>query len=72
MAGIATIVESRVSVEEPLGTEVAQGPLLAAAMAAVLVEYQRYLGQRNWQSHSDGGRTNWQMVSRLEQLRGQA
>jgi hypothetical protein len=72
MTEIATMIEPRVRVEQLLGTDVAQGPLLAAAMAAVLVDYRRYLRQQNSQPHPDSSRTNWRMVSRLEQLRGQA
>ena len=45
------------------------GTLLAAAVAAALVEYRRYSEQRN-QHHSLGGAVpQWRLLGRLEQLR---
>ena len=47
------------------------GPLLAVAIAATLVEYQRYSKQRTRQEDLNIMRGNWQTVVRMEQLRGQ-
>jgi hypothetical protein len=51
----------------PAGSE--EGRLLAAALAAALVEYRRYVGQRDGHAVGPGSRSNWQIVTRLEQLR---
>jgi hypothetical protein len=48
----------------------AEGPLLAVAIAATLVEYRRYAGQRAGQDDPNGSKSNWRTVVRLEQLRG--
>jgi hypothetical protein len=45
-------------------------PLLAVAIAATLVEYQRYVERRADHDGSKNAKTNWQTVVRLEQLRG--
>ena len=60
------------------GTGVAEQPLsgheheafLVAALAATLVEYRRYVKQRNGEAESEVTGRNWRMVSRLEQLQG--
>lgn len=44
--------------------------LLVAALAATLVEYRRYVKQRNGKTESEATGRNWRMVSRLEQLQG--
>ena len=44
-------------------------PLLAAALAALLVEYGRYTSQREIPEGSSV-QTNWRMIGRWEQLRG--
>jgi hypothetical protein len=43
---------------------------LVAALAATLVEYRRYVKQRNGKSESEATGRTWRMVSRLEQLQG--
>lgn len=48
-----------------------EGTLLAAALAATLVEYRRTAGQSNERVRSEGPGTNWRTMARLEQLRGQ-
>jgi hypothetical protein len=53
----------------PAGHE--EGHLLAAALAAALVEYRRYVGQRHGHASRASSGSNWQMVARLEQLRSQ-
>jgi hypothetical protein len=72
MTGAVARIELEVVVEEREEMEVEQGPLLAAALAAALVEYRRHVRQRNGYAEPDNSRTNWHMVSRLEQLWGQA
>lgn len=60
------------------GTGVVEQPLrghekeayLVAALAATLVEYRRYVKQRNEKCESEATGRNWRMVSRLEQLQG--
>lgn len=44
-------------------------PLLAAALAALLVEYGRYTSQQEIPEGSSA-QTNWRMMGRWEQLRG--
>jgi hypothetical protein len=72
MNRIVVGVEPQTRTETWPGADVEQGPLLAAALAAALVEYRRYVGQKSGHAGPDGDRTNWQMAGRLEQLRGQA
>jgi hypothetical protein len=45
------------------------GPLLAVAIAATLVEYQRYASQQTEREEPSGTPSNWRTVVRLEQLR---
>jgi hypothetical protein len=70
MATVALMSEPQVMAEERLGMNVSEGPLLAAALAAALVEYRRCLGRRDGQTKDEDGGANWRMVARLEQLRG--
>ena len=56
--------------ENPRDVQEGDGPLLAVAIAATLVEYQRYANQRAEHENTNGMRTNWRTVVRLEQLRG--
>jgi hypothetical protein len=56
-----------VAVQQPAGNE---NPHLVAALAATLVEYRRYVKQRNGNSESEAAGHNWRMASRLEQLQG--
>jgi hypothetical protein len=71
MTGLTPAVEIGAVAEERLAVDVEQGPLLAAALAAALVEYRRYVRQQNKHAGPDSSRTNWRIVSRLEQLRSQ-
>jgi hypothetical protein len=43
--------------------------LLAAALAAALVEYGRYTDRRPGQEDGQGTQANWRMMARWEQLR---
>ena len=55
--------------EQPFGGHENEA-FLVAALAATLVEYRRYVKQRNGEAESEVTGRNWRMVSRLEQLRG--
>jgi hypothetical protein len=48
-----------------------EDPYLVAALAATLVEYRRYVKQRNGNTKSEATGHNWRIASRLEQLQGQ-
>ena len=65
-------LEGQTRLEERRQGEVEQGPLLAAALAAALVEYRRYVGQRNDTVDQESNETNWRIAGRLEQLRSMA
>ncbi len=47
-----------------------EGTLLAAALAAVLVDYRRQLGPHTDQPGSEGPGLNWRIMGRWQQLRG--
>ena len=64
-----TIVESRKR-ETLRAAQDGEGPLLAVAIAATLVDYQRYAGQQAMHDDPKGTKANWRTVVRLEQLRG--
>ena len=55
--------------EQPFGGHENEA-FLVAALAATLVEYRRYVKQRNGKCESEATGRNWRMVSRLEQLQG--
>jgi hypothetical protein len=46
------------------------GALLAAVLAATLVEYQRHLQQRNGHNSSASTGNNWRMLGCMDRLRG--
>jgi hypothetical protein len=46
-------------------------PLLVAALAALLVDYGRYISQRDIHEELNT-QANWRMMGRWEQLRGKA
>ncbi len=46
-------------------------PLLVAALAALLVDYGRYINQRDIHEELNT-QANWRMMGRWEQLRGKA
>ncbi len=56
-------------VEDQAWTAHGEGALLAAALAATLVEYRRHVRQRAAHLGAEGAGSNWQMMARLEQLR---
>jgi hypothetical protein len=63
-----TVVESRA--RENLWVDQEDKPLLAAAIVALLVEYQRYTSQRDDHEDPQSAQTNWRLLARGEQLRG--
>jgi hypothetical protein len=63
------IVESR-KWETLRAVQDSDGPLLAVAIAATLVEYQRYAEQQATRDDLKSTKANWRTVVRLEQLRG--
>jgi hypothetical protein len=70
------MVESKVMMRsgtasaEPSLTDPEEGPLLAAALAAALVEYRRHVEQGSDPGHAGGTGTRWRMLARWEQLGG--
>jgi hypothetical protein len=63
-------VKERLVSEERAWTGDDEGAVLAAALAATLVEYRRQVRQNAHESRSDGSGHNWRMITRLEQFRG--
>jgi hypothetical protein len=65
-------VELSTATESHPWTDQGEDLLLAAALAATLVEYRRCVGERNEHTSPDGANANWRLMARMEQLRGQA
>jgi hypothetical protein len=65
-----TATELRTMTDGLSWVEPDEGALLAAALAATLVEYRRYVGQSEGHLGPAGAKANWRMAARLEQLRG--
>jgi hypothetical protein len=63
----AKVKENRVG-DQPW-TESSEQALLAAALAATLVEYRQHVQQRSNHTGSEGVGSNWRMMARLQQLR---
>lgn len=70
MAEPSTTTKLSVSIEERSPTGRGEERLLVAALAATMVEYRRYVGQRNGKSDPQRAGPNWRMMTRVEQLRG--
>jgi hypothetical protein len=64
MVRVDTVTESRTIDKER------EGAVLAAALAATLVEYRRHVGRQNVHEAPEHTGANWRMVARIEQLRG--
>jgi hypothetical protein len=56
--------------EEERGQALAEGALLAAALAAALVEYQRYVARRNGREGAAAGSERWRTMGCWERLQG--
>ena len=65
-----TRIKSNVGIATQPFTGQGEDACLVAALAATLVEYRRYVEQRNGHIESESTGRNWRMVSRLEQLQG--
>ncbi len=72
MIDLDLLVDVPVDVEEREQKAAGEGELLAAALAATLVEYRRYVEGRRDGRQGAGSGANWQTIARLEQLRGRA
>jgi hypothetical protein len=70
MVEFSVRTESKLATEEAPGIGLDEGPLLAAAVAAALVEYRRHVKQYAGHSNLEGSGSNWRMVTRFEQLQG--
>ena len=57
--------------QPPVAVATDENTFLAAALAAALVEYRRYVQQGSPPSSSEG-ETAWRTVARVERLMGQA
>ena len=53
-------------------TEQGEEILLAAALAATLVEYRCYVGERNEHTSPHSANATWRLMARMERLRGLA
>ena len=60
----------RVPVKTPSSMDPEEGMLLAAALAATLVEYQNHVGQHSGHGNGNQVGANWRTIGRWEQLRG--
>jgi hypothetical protein len=72
MVELGVITEIGTVVEEGPRREPEEGELLAVALAAALVEYQRHTKQQKEHESPGHNGTNWRMMSRWEQLTQQA
>ena len=70
MAQPYTRIKSDVEVTAQPFSDQGKDVFLVAALAATLVEYRRYVKQRNGSTGSEAVGLNWRMVSRLDQLQG--
>ena len=61
-----------VPVKTPASMDPEEGMLLAAALAATLVEYRHHVGQHPGYGARNRVGANWRTLGRWEQLRGQA
>lgn len=66
------MVQTRTKVSDESERGVNEGALLAAALAATLVEYRRDAGLQSESRGSLDERSNWRTVACWERLRGRA
>jgi hypothetical protein len=67
MEQASTLTRTEELVERPQSTE-PEGPLLAAILAAALVEYRRRLAKAEAIAEPGSSSTHWQTVARWQQL----
>jgi hypothetical protein len=72
MAQAQTVATSDVMAAEPAQIVLEEEPLLAAALAAALLEYRHHVQQQRLRTGPRETGENWRLVARLERLRGQA
>lgn len=65
-----TAAHTKVTMQELPGAASEDQVLLAAALAAVLVEYRRHVRQRGLDERSTSAGNNWRMMACWERLRG--
>jgi hypothetical protein len=70
MAEPSTRTKLSVSIEKRSPSGGGEEKLLVAALAAAMVEYRRYVAQRNGKNDPQRAGSNWRMMARVEQLRG--
>jgi hypothetical protein len=62
--------ESKAAMAEPARAVQGEGPLLAAALAATLVEHRRLVLRRNEHDDQEMVGANWRVMGRWQQLHG--
>jgi hypothetical protein len=69
MTESSTTIKQRPLTDEQNDQQLAGGPSLAAALTAALLEYQRYVDQRNGHTQPPGAGESWRLMRRVEQLK---
>jgi hypothetical protein len=72
MAQAETVATSDLMATEGVQTVLGDEPVLAAALAAALLEYRHHVQQQRLGNRAPGTGENWRLVARLERLRGEA
>ena len=68
MLNLDLLLDIAAETEEQQRVVAGEGPLLAAALAATLLEYRRYAERRSGANGTGSGGATWRTLSRLEQL----
>lgn len=68
MAELGARSKLKSSAREGSQDHLEEGSMLAAALAAALVEYRRHTKRRNGHTGSIGEGANWRVMARMEQL----
>lgn len=72
MLNLDLLVDLSEETEEEQQVTAGEGPLLAAVLAAALVEYRRCVECHDTGGSINSGGANWRTIARLEQLRSRA
>jgi hypothetical protein len=70
MRATDTAVHTNETVQEQPKVDWEDQALLAAALAAALVEYRRHVRQRSMAEHTTSAENNWRTMACWERLRG--